>query len=50
VEELLAMIALKSASLDFVLRVGDVCLDEDTFEAIAVGMSAGPPKYVSEPS
>ncbi len=32
------------------LCVGDVCLDEDTFEAIAVGMSAGPPKYVSEPS
>ncbi len=45
-EELLATMALKSASPDFVLCVENVCSYEDTFITIVGGMNARPPKYV----
>jgi hypothetical protein len=44
VEELLATMALKNASPDFVLCVENVCSDEDTFTTIMGGMNARPPK------
>ncbi len=44
-EELLATMALKSASPDFVLCVENVCSNEDIYN-IRGGMNAKPPKYV----